>query len=429
LLTTPRQATHHSLPSPDGVYIATLHANHLQIYRTKRLALHRTITLPPDFASRVSCIRWSRTRHHHHQSTTSTSTTHRQPQPEVHQRILLADPSTIRIYSTHNPQWTATITHPSGSVADPSPSHIAFGHSANDVLLFDAFGTRLKICFLDSGRSVEVRDPKIATLRNGHFHGHGHAYSYRRQTGHLALLTRPAAQDIVTLHAPVGYEVVGSFSVPMVDAQGVQWSGDGRWLGAWEAAGAGFKVVVFTADGHLYRCYEGGGGDGEGDGAGEVGGLGVRGIEWSPRGDYLAVAGYDGRVTLLGTTTVRCLPCSDMRDARGKVTDGCCLSSSPPPSSSPTLQPSIFLAPSSGRNTSPPRPGPPSNDLTSSPPNPFALLHPLLPSRHLTPPSTPPSPSPPSTHPAPSSPPDATPLPPRSTSGPSPHSSPTPPPS
>lgn len=155
-----------------------------------------------------------------------------------------------------------------------------------------------------------MRDPKISTLRNGH------GYSYRRQTGHLALLTRPAAQDIVTLHAPGSYEVVGSFSVPMVDAQGVKWSADGRWLGVWEAAGAGFKVVVYTADGHLYRCYDGGGG-GEGEGAGEVGGLGVRGIEWSPRGDYLAIAGYNGRVTLLGTTTVRLVP-SLRRDTRGQ---------------------------------------------------------------------------------------------------------------
>lgn len=148
-----------------------------------------------------------------------------------------------------------------------------------------------------------MRDPKIAVLRK-----HEHAYSYRQQTGHLALLTRPAAQDIVTLHAPGKYEVVGSFAVPMVDAQGVRWSEDGRWVGVWEAAGAGCKVVVYTADGCLYRCYYGagggGGGEGEGEG-GQVGGLGVRGIEWSPSGEYLAVAGFDGRVTLLGTTTVR----------------------------------------------------------------------------------------------------------------------------
>ncbi len=110
----------------------------------------------------------------------------------------------------------------------------------------------------------------------------------------------------MTLHAPTTYEVVIGFKVPVIDAQGVRWSPDGRWLVLWEAASAGFKVVVYTADGHLYRVYRGW--DQQDEGFGGCG-LGVREVEWSPGGEWLVVLGGDGRAVLLGSATVGIVFC------------------------------------------------------------------------------------------------------------------------
>jgi WD40 repeat protein len=101
---------------------------------------------------------------------------------------------------------------------------------------------------------------------------------------------------VLTLHAPSTYFVVKTVTLPSVDAQGVKWSPDGRWLVVWDTASVGYKAYLYTADGHLYRVYSG---DSE-----DTFGLGIRSVEWSPRGDYLAIGGHDRRVTLLSVRTV-----------------------------------------------------------------------------------------------------------------------------
>jgi hypothetical protein len=61
-----------------------------------------------------------------------------------------------------------------------------------------------------------------------------------------------------------------------VDAQGLKWSPDGRWLAVWDSASSGYKVFIYTPDGHLYRTYTGT--------ENGFNGLGVKIIEWSPKG-------------------------------------------------------------------------------------------------------------------------------------------------
>jgi WD40 repeat protein len=166
--------------------------------------------------------------------------------------------------------------------------NVEFGRTADEVLCFSDFGSRITAWNLKSGRSVEIRDPKFPSAR-----GHG----FKPSTGLFALLSRPGPQDVLTLHAPGTYFVVKTVTLPSVDAQGMNWSPDGRWIALWDTASVGFRVYIFTADGSLYRVYQGDGGD---DGLG----LGVKSVEWSPKCDYLALGGYDRRVVLLSTRTV-----------------------------------------------------------------------------------------------------------------------------
>ncbi|KAI9878829.1 MAG: hypothetical protein M1830_010398 [Pleopsidium flavum] len=275
-----------------GSFIATLHLSRLIIRLTNSLSIFRTVDVQPDFASSVSFIRWSPGRRQADDVECDSPLRNRQytsdhrevARAESPLRILLADEHTIRVWDIHDSEWSATIDNAGGSIG--KPANIEFGQDDNEVLTFYDFGINVKIWSLSNSRRVEIRDPKFTTK------GHG----YRPKTGHFALLARPAAHDIITLHAPRSYKLIESFMVATVDAQGLKWSPDGRWLAIWDSASSGYKVLIYTPDGHLYRTYTG-------DKENGVNGLGVKSIEWSPHGKYLAIGGYDNRITLLSTTT------------------------------------------------------------------------------------------------------------------------------
>jgi WD40 repeat protein len=108
----------------------------------------------------------------------------------------------------------------------------------------------------------------------------------------------------LTIHEPRSYELIGREVLPTVDAQGLKWSPDGQWIAVWDAASAGTKVLIFTADGQLFRAYTGP------SGSDESLDLGVKVIEWSPvsphgnQSEVLAVGKVDGTVDLLQSRTV-----------------------------------------------------------------------------------------------------------------------------
>ncbi|KAL1637907.1 hypothetical protein SLS56_000464 [Neofusicoccum ribis] len=263
------KASLHPVASPDGAFVAALAGNRLQIRVASSLSLVRNIPLPTEYtAKHPPAIRWS-------------PLASRQ-----NLRFLLADESNVRVWDLVDSRWKAVIDNGSGGMG--KISNAEFGASLDEVLVFSDFGARVTAWSLRTGRSVEIKDPKYYKDSRG--------LGYRPRNAVLALLSRPGPQDILTLHAPGTYFLLKTITLPSSDAQGVKWSPDGKWLVVWDAASTGFKLFVYTADGHLYRTYCG-------DDDGGVRGLGIKSIEWSPRGDYLAVGGYDRRVTLLSTRT------------------------------------------------------------------------------------------------------------------------------
>ena len=194
----------------------------------------------------------------------------------------------MRVWDLDDHDWSASIDNGSGGLGPISS--VEFGGDDSEVLVFSSFGAQVTCWSLWTGRSVEIKDPK--------FIAKGHGRSRLGRSGIFALLSRPAAQDIVSLHVAESYDVMKSFSLPTVDVQGLKWSPDGRWFTVWDTPSTGFKVFIYTADGHLYRCYTGDYFDDD------LMGLGVKSIEWSPSGDFLAVGGYENTVILLSTRTV-----------------------------------------------------------------------------------------------------------------------------
>ncbi|EKG12437.1 hypothetical protein MPH_10554 [Macrophomina phaseolina MS6] len=263
------KSSSYPVASPDGAFLAALVGNRLQIRAASSLSLVRSIVLPSEYTTKnAATVRWS-------------PTCSRQ-----NLRILVADENAVRVWDLADTRWKAVIDNGSGGMG--KIANAQFGRSWAEVLVFSDFGARMTVWCLKTGRSVEIKDPKYYKDSRG--------FGYRPRTDTFAFLSRPGPQDILTLHAPGTYFLLKTITLASSDAQGLKWSPDGRWLVIWDAASTGLKLYVYTADGHLYRTYCG-------DDQGGVRGLGIKSIEWSPRGDYLAVGGYNQRVTLLSTRT------------------------------------------------------------------------------------------------------------------------------
>ena len=201
------------------------------------------------------------------------------------QRILIASEDTVRILGPTQPEWHAEIRGADSNIG--KIANVDFGYTSNEVVVFSDFGIKVTVWSLVTSRGVEIKDPKF--VKKG--------YGFRPRTGHLAVIIRETVHDLLMLLAPGTHELVKAISLATVDAQDLQWSPDSRWLAIWDSTSSGYKVLIYTADGNLFRTFSGG------QDIDSVG-LGVRTVGWSPKADFLAVGDYDDRVTLLIKNTV-----------------------------------------------------------------------------------------------------------------------------
>ncbi|KAL8933691.1 MAG: hypothetical protein Q9216_006251 [Gyalolechia sp. 2 TL-2023] len=272
-------ATQPALPSRNGAFIAAIDRSQLVIRSSKDALVVQKYDLPSGFATSCRFIRWWK-------APGDVSTPRRLEDSMNHDkvdkdRLILADNNRIVVYDIEKPQVYAEI---SGATCLTKLANVDFGRIPDEVMVLSDFGFKLQLWSLTTKRAFEVKDPKQVPSY----------YSYRPSSGHLALLTRTGAYDILLIMAPSTYEVLTTSELPTVDVCGVRYSPDGNWLVVWDAASAGCRVLLLTADGHLYRTYSL---------PQEDLNLGVRCVEWSPDGECLAVGDYEGRVTILDEKT------------------------------------------------------------------------------------------------------------------------------
>ena len=221
-----------------------------------------------------------------------TPSSRRTPPPS--NRILVFDEDTTRVYDLRDEKWSAVIGNGSGGMG--KNIHVEFGASEDEVLVFSDFAACVKIWCLKTGRAVEIRDPKYSGKE-----GKGWGYRPTSRQSVLALLCRTSGIDVLLLLAACTYEVLARTELPTTDAADIKWSRDGRWLAIWDAASAGYKLLVYTADGHLYRtlsCEPSPDVDTWG-----IQPLGIKSLHWLPGNARLAVSTYDSRVRILSTRT------------------------------------------------------------------------------------------------------------------------------
>lgn len=186
------------------------------------------VKLPQDFSGPVLGFQWS-------------------PSSQL---VLVAIVDQIRVFSAERGGFQFTVRNAVPLAA--KPTFVGFSPQGTELCVCSSFGLKFSIFDLHSSRAVEIANPKFfssATAVNG--------FSFRPLTHHLALMTRTAGRDMVSIHNPGTRELQRSWHPDTVDAQGLKWSPDGKWLVVWESAGQGHKAIFYTADGHVFKTWLG----------------------------------------------------------------------------------------------------------------------------------------------------------------------------
>lgn len=188
-------------------------------------------------------------------------------------------------------QSSANITHPTSGTT--KVAFVSFGATDDEICVFSEFGLKLSIFNLSTSKSVDINSPKFYNPGVA-----GRGISYRPGTSNLALLTRSGGKDIISIHTRDALEVKRSWYPDTIDAQGLSWSPDGRWLAVWESASQGHRLLVYTADGHLYKTWNGPTPISEDETDLSLG-AGIKLFGWNRTGSCIAVGDYSRRITVL----------------------------------------------------------------------------------------------------------------------------------
>ena len=210
-------------------------------------------------------------------------------------RILVATREEIRVYSIADSDFSAIIKNPTST--NTTSVHVTFGSTADEVCVFSEFGLKVSIVDLSTSKSVDINSPKFFTPGTA-----SKGFTYRQHTGDLAFLSRHGGKDVISLHAKEGYEVTRSWYADTLDSQGLNWSLDGRWLVVWESPAHGHRALVYTADGHLFRTWNGPT-QSIRDGVDFTLGPGVKLYDWSKSGSLVAVSDFSDRISVLSVPT------------------------------------------------------------------------------------------------------------------------------
>jgi WD40 repeat protein len=219
------------------------------------------------------------------------------------------DDTSTRVYDLRDSKWSAVIHNGSGGLG--RNVHVEFGAGEDEVVAWSDFQASVKVWCLRSGSVKEIRDPKFPGNQ-----GRGWGYrpsgtsspdveaagnGYPARGGVMAMLCRTSGIDVLMLLAPRTYAQINRVELPTVDAAGLKWSRDGRWIAIWDAPSTGYKLYIYTADGHLYRTITRESSNDVREWG--VEGLGIKSVEWVPGTEWLAVGGWDRRVRILSTRT------------------------------------------------------------------------------------------------------------------------------
>ncbi|KAM0559649.1 hypothetical protein ACHAPJ_004173 [Fusarium lateritium] len=220
-------ASPHCAASPDGRFIAALSSQSISVRSTNSLSITHVVKLPPDLTTPVSTLVWA----------PSSS------------RILVASADQIHVFSIVDSSFRATIRNP--VAGGGKQALVQFGAYDDEVFACTAFGLKFSIFDLSTSKAIEISNPKFYLPSSA-----SRGYSIRPHTSHFAILTRTSGRDAVSIHHPKTRQVLRSWFPETIDAYGLTWTPDGKWLLLWDSPAHGHKLLLYTPDGQFFRSIE-----------------------------------------------------------------------------------------------------------------------------------------------------------------------------
>ncbi|KAK4137148.1 WD40 repeat-like protein [Trichocladium antarcticum] len=269
----PLKSSIHSLPSPDGRYVATLFLSVVNVRAVCGLSIANVIKLG-DFAGPVLHFQWS-------------------PSSRL---LLIADAERVRVVSAVDDRFQATVRN--HVAAGTKPAYVGFGASDAEICVVSPFGLKFAVFDLASSTATEMANPKVFSPSSA-----CRCFSFRPGTRHLALLTRIAGKDMVSIHSSPARALQRSWAPDTVDAQGLAWSPDGRWLVVWDSASQGHRMIFYTSDGHVFKTWTGPANPLPEDKDYALG-AGVKSIQFSGDSRHLAIGDCSRSVCIISMASV-----------------------------------------------------------------------------------------------------------------------------
>lgn len=186
----------------------------------------------------------------------------------------------VQVWSLLYHDWTCKIDEGSAGLRG-----VHWSPDGRHILTTADFNLRMTVWSVTSKSISYIRYPKQCQK----------GYDYSEDGYFMALAERRDCQDFISIFACRSWELVKHFSCSTDDLSGLQWSPGGKVLAVWDTL-LKYKIVIYSADGCLlgtYSPYEHA--------------LGIKCVNWSPTGQFLAVGSFDEKVRLLNNITWKSL--------------------------------------------------------------------------------------------------------------------------
>lgn len=180
------------------------------------------------------------------------------------------------MWSIEQPQWTCKIDEGSAGLVA-----CYWAPNSRHILTTSNFQLRITLWSLSDKTVSYIKYPKLA---NG-------GIDFTADGKCMALAERRDCKDFVSLFDCEQWQLVRNFPVKTTDLVGLRWSPDGKVLCIWDSS-LNYNIVIYNTKGVClasYSAYENA--------------LGIKCVQWSPTGQFIAVGSFDQKVRILNHVT------------------------------------------------------------------------------------------------------------------------------
>lgn len=108
-------------------------------------------------------------------------------------------------------------------------------------------------------------------------------FSFRSDGKYFCLAERTDSKEYISIFDE-DFSLIKRWPTDTTNLENIAWSPDGRFICVWENL-VEYRVLVYYPDGRLVATY-----------ARDDEGLGIKSVQWSPSGQFLALGSFDQKV-------------------------------------------------------------------------------------------------------------------------------------